>query len=57
MTAITTADVRTYIAQRQAETTRIVRAHDVVRKDGTVRHVPNAAARWTSCRMPRSTGS
>jgi len=39
MASITTSDVRAYIARRQAETTIVHRAHDVRRKDGTVRHV------------------
>jgi integrase len=40
MASITTSDVRTYIAERQAERTIVHRAHEVMRKDGTVRHVP-----------------
>jgi integrase len=40
MAAITTADVRRYIAQRLAATTIVRRAHDVKRPDGTVRHIP-----------------
>ena len=40
MAAITTADVRTYVVQRQAETEQVRKAHDIVRKDGTVKRVP-----------------
>lgn len=40
MAAITTTDVRAYIAKRQAETTIVRRAYDVTLKDGTVRHIP-----------------
>ncbi len=39
MAGITTADVRTYIAKRQADTVSVRRAYDVTRKDGTVRRV------------------
>jgi hypothetical protein len=40
MTDITTPDVRDYIVQRQASTEIVRRAHDVKRKDGTIRRVP-----------------
>jgi integrase len=39
MAAITTADVRSYVAQRQAETEMVRKAYDVRRKDGTSTHV------------------
>jgi integrase len=37
---VTTADVRSYVAERQASTEIVRSAHDVKRKDGTVRRVP-----------------
>lgn len=40
MSAITTSDVRSYIAERQEETVSVRRAHDVKNRDGSVRHVP-----------------
>jgi integrase len=40
MAAITTADVREFVARRQSETTVITRARDVTLKDGTVRRIP-----------------
>ncbi|MEO8683176.1 MAG: tyrosine-type recombinase/integrase, partial [Vicinamibacterales bacterium] len=40
MSAITAADVRAYVTARQADTTIVIRAHNVVRKDGTIRRVP-----------------
>jgi hypothetical protein len=40
MAAITTDDIRAYIAKRQADTEMVRSAHDVTRKDGSVRHVP-----------------
>jgi integrase len=40
MSAITTSDVRAYIAERRAETTSIRRSHTVKNVDGSVRHVP-----------------
>jgi integrase len=39
MASITTADVRAYIAQRQAATEQVRAAYDFVRKDGTVKRV------------------
>ncbi len=39
MAAITTADVRSYIAKRQADTTVTRKAYEVKRKDGTMRQV------------------
>lgn len=40
LATITPVDVRAYIAKRQADTEIVRSAHDVKRKDGTVRHVP-----------------
>lgn len=40
MASITTSDVRAYVKERQEETVIVRRAHDVRRKDGSVRHVP-----------------
>lgn len=40
MANITTSDVRAYVAKRQAETVLVRKAHDVKRKDGSIRHVP-----------------
>ena len=40
MAAITTADVRAYIVKRQADTTILRKAYETVRKDGTIRCVP-----------------
>ena len=40
MATITTADVRAYIAKRQADTTAVWQAHHVKQSDGKVRHVP-----------------
>jgi integrase len=40
LSTITTADVREYVAQRQAETVMVRRGHDVKNRDGTLRHVP-----------------
>jgi integrase len=39
MAAITTADIRSYVAQRQAETEMVRKAYDVRRKDGTATRV------------------
>ena len=39
MTAITTAEVRAYIVNRQGETEQVRRAYDTKRKDGTIRRV------------------
>ena len=40
LSAISTVDIRAFIAKRQAATTSVQHAHDVTRKDGTIRHVP-----------------
>jgi integrase len=40
MATITTADVRSYIVQRQSETTIVTRAREVTLKDGSVRQIP-----------------
>jgi integrase len=40
MTTITTALVRSYVLQRQTESTVTRRAYDIVRKDGTITTVP-----------------
>jgi integrase len=37
---VTTADIREYIAKRQAETTVTFRAHTALGRDGVARHVP-----------------
>jgi integrase len=40
LATITTTDVRTYIANRQAETTMTFTAYDRIRKDGKIKRVP-----------------
>jgi hypothetical protein len=40
MTAITTAEVRAYIASRQGEREQVRRTYETKRKDGTIRRVP-----------------
>ena len=40
MASLTTADVRSYIAKRQADTKVVRRTYDRILKDGTVRQVP-----------------
>lgn len=40
MSAITTSDVRSYVAERQEATISVRRAHDVKNRDGSVRRVP-----------------
>lgn len=40
MAAISTVDIRSYIAQRQADTTIVRKAYDITRKDGSIVRVP-----------------
>jgi integrase len=40
LSALNTSDVRAYVAKRQADTDIVWKAHEVKRKDGTMRQVP-----------------
>jgi integrase len=40
MAAISTVDIRSYIAARQADTTIVRKAYEITRKDGSIVHVP-----------------
>jgi hypothetical protein len=51
---ISAADVRDYVVQRQGQTEIVRRAHDVKRKDGTVRHVPEQRRRIARVSTRRS---
>jgi len=56
MTSITEADMRAYIAKRQADTELVIRAHERRRKDGTMRRVPEqrrAIARVSNAEINR----
>lgn len=57
MASTTTADVRAYIAKRQADTVSVRTAHEVVRRTGLSGAFPSNADRLQGSRTARSTGS